>query len=599
LFDIFIHHLIFFNMKRICIFIVLTAMSVSLFSQNGYYWYRESKIVLEELPTKKYVVVNSFEDTTKLKAVLNKQNIKINPFVETPVVGLNYLQKESPSVICWTTVEGEAIPDLTNEEFVLYQAPYFLTKNKTEAGLSNLFYLKLNKAEDLNILENMAKENDVTILGNDTYMPLWYVLSCSKESKGNAMQMANLFYESRLFASSQPDLMTDDRPLCVNDTYFGNQWGLNNTGQSGGTAGMDIRYCQARNTTTGSSNVVIAVLDEGVMFNHPDLTNFSPYSYDTESDSSPSQVLGSHGTSCAGIIGATANNNLGVAGIAPGCPIMSISNSLDGYPQARMDRARGFNFAYQNGAAVISNSWGSGEQYDVIDEAINNALTYGRNGLGCVIVFSSGNDDGPVNYPADSNDNIIAVGAMSQCGERKSYTSCDGEYWGSNYGEQLDVVAPGVLIPTTTIYTSGYTQTFNGTSAACPHVAAVAGLVLSVNPSLSQSEVSSIINRTARKVGSYSYQTTADHPDGAWNNEMGYGLIDADAAVQLASCIRYVHDQAITSNTTVMGCDINVWNVSVTPTTSIPNPKLTLDSSGDTVIESNFEVQLGAELEIK
>jgi subtilisin family serine protease len=98
-------------------------------------------------------------------------------------------------------------------------------------------------------------------------------------------------------------------------------------------------------------------------------------------------------------------------------------------------------------------------------------------------------------------------------------------------------------------------------------VAAVAGLVLSVNPSLSQSEVASIINRTARKVGNYSYQTTADHPNGAWNNEMGYGLVDADAAVQLASCIRYVHDQT-----------------------------LTLDSSGETVIESNFEVQLSADL---
>jgi subtilisin family serine protease len=393
--------------------------------------------------------------------------------------------------------------------------------------------------------------------------------------------------------------MTDDRPLCVNDTYFGNQWGLYNTGQSGGTAGIDINYCQARNITTGSSNVVIAVLDQGVIFNHPDLTNFSPYSYDTESDSSPSQVYGDHGTACAGIIGATANNNLGVAGIASGCPIMSISNSLASEPESRMKRARGFNFAYQNGAAVISNSWRSSVVYEVIDDAINNALIYGRNGLGCVIVFSAGNENGSVNYPANSNDSIIVVGAMSPCGERKNPNSCDNEYWwGSNFGTQLDIMAPGVLIPTTTD-TGGYMQDFNGTSSACPHVAAVAGLILSVNPALSQSEVASIIDRTARKVGNYTYQTTADHPNGTWNNDMGYGLVDADAAVRLASCIRYVHDQAITSTATVMGCDINVWNITVTTPPNAPTTKLTLDSTGDTVIESNFEVQLGAELEIK
>jgi hypothetical protein len=108
---------------------------------------------------------------------------------------------------------------------------------------------------------------------------------------------------------------------------------------------------------------------------------------------------------------------------------MSISNSLAGNPNARMYRACGFNFAYQNGAAVISNSWSSSVQYDVIDDAINNALTYGRNGLGCVIVFSSGNDNAPaVNYPVNSNPAIIAVGANTSIGSRASF---------SNYGNEL------------------------------------------------------------------------------------------------------------------------------------------------------------------
>ena len=132
---------------------------------------------------------------------------------------------------------------------------------------------------------------------------------------------------------------------------------------------------------------------------------------------------------------------------------------------------------------------------------------------------------------------------MSQCGQRKSPNSCDGEnWWGSNYGSALDVVAPGVKIYTTDIsgskgYNSSsgengdYNTNFNGTSAACPHVAGVAALVLSANPSLSAQEVRRIIESTAQKVGNYNYSYNSNRPNGTWNNEMGYGLVDAKAAV--------------------------------------------------------------------
>ena len=89
-------------------------------------------------------------------------------------------------------------------------------------------------------------------------------------------------------------------------------------------------------------------------------------------------------------------------------------------------------------------------QFQIIDDAIDNALTQGRNGLGTVVVFAAGNDNGGVSYPANSNSEIITVGALSPCGERKSPNSCDGETtWGSNFGAELDIMAPGVLIPTT------------------------------------------------------------------------------------------------------------------------------------------------------
>lgn len=311
------------------------------------------------------------------------------------------------------------------------------------------------------------------------------------------MEMANFFYETSNFSTAEPDLMVDDIPQCVNDTYFSDQWNLYNTGQYGGTSDYDIDICEAWDLTSGSNNIVIAVVDQGIEMDHPDLPNMSQDSYDTEEGTSPSQVLGPHGTAVAGIAGADANNDEGIAGVAPNCQLMSISNSMESTPNSRQRRGDGINWAWLHGADVINNSWGSAVPYQIIDDAINNALTQGRNGLGCVVVFATGNADGAVNYPANSNPDIIAVGAMSPCGERKSPTSCDTEnLWGSNYGSTLDMVAPGVLIPTTdrqgndgynpdrplhrwaggTLVTSDYVDTdytvwFNGTSSACPQVA--------------------------------------------------------------------------------------------------------------------------------
>lgn len=430
--------------------------------------------------------------------------------------------------------------------------------DSVEIGLSHLFYVKLKKEQDIILLNELAKTKNVKIIGQNDFMPLWFTLSCSKESDGNALQMANYFYETGLFVASEPDFLVDD---LIHNPNYTDQWGLNNTGQCGGTVGLDIKAPQAWNITKGQ-NVTVAVLDHGIELNHPDLLNMSPLSFDTESNTSPSLVLGNHGTACAGIIGA-ADNSIGSVGVASNCTLMSISNSLSGTPNSRQVRANGINFAWQNGADIISNSWGSAVQYQIIDDAIDNALNQGRNGLGCVIVFSSGNNNSNVSYPANSNPDILAVGAMNQCGQRKSPTSCDTETaWGSNFGNELDIVAPGVLISTTdrqsnngynpnlpihnlaggTLVSSDYsdrdyTRWFNGTSSACPHVSGVAALVLSVNPNLTVQEVNNIIENTAQKVGGYTYSNNSSRPNGTWNNEMGYGLVDAYAAVRAAANI--------------------------------------------------------------
>jgi len=228
--------------------------------------------------------------------------------------------------------------------------------------------------------------------------------------------MANLFYESKLFSTAEADFLVHYKVNCVNDIHFNSQWNLRNTGQNGGTSGIDIKYCDARSITTGNSNIIVAVLDEGIQKNHPDITNLHSFSFDAQSGNSPSILYGDHGTQCAGIIGANTNSIIptGVAGIAPNCRLMDISHSLWVTPNVHQELARGIDRAWRNGAAVISNSWGHGVllNSDYINDAIDSALIRGRQGRGTVVVFSSGNDDTNVLYPANSNPGIIAVGAI-------------------------------------------------------------------------------------------------------------------------------------------------------------------------------------------
>jgi hypothetical protein len=161
---------------------------------SPYYWYLNKKIEMEILPTGKYITVNSAEDTLRIKNKLTARGFTVYPF--------NKPYKES---IYYTLVEStEPLPVLTDDEAILYEAPY-LTIDNHRVILSHCFYVKLMTQGDVQILEKMAEDTGVEIIGNDEYMPLWYTLSCTKNSKGNALRMANLFY--RLFSAAEPELM--------------------------------------------------------------------------------------------------------------------------------------------------------------------------------------------------------------------------------------------------------------------------------------------------------------------------------------------------------------------------------------------------------
>ena len=261
-----------------------------------------------------------------------------------------------------------------------------------------------------------------------------------------------------------------------------------------------------------------------------------------------------HGTNSAGIAATSANNNIGVAGIAYNAKIIPVRVAYENsYPIGSPFRqwitqdswlATGINYAYTTGQAdILSDSWGGGSPSNTIDTAINSAVTVGRNGKGCVVLFAAGNNNSnSVNYPA-SNPNVIAVGASSNCDTRKSPTSCDGEYWwGSNYGTGLDIVAPGVKIYTTDLTGShgfsstDYNPTFNGTSSATPNAAGVAALILSLRPDYTGTQVRQILESTCDKIGGYTYQANVSgQPNGTWCSDVGYGRVNAYKAVFAAT----------------------------------------------------------------
>jgi hypothetical protein len=545
-------------MKSLALFAIVVSVYTLGFGQDGefYYWYRGEKQPLQLKPDKTFLLFDHQMDERSLSDKLHVDKAKIER-IKKLEPRKSSKQSGTPRNNHWAIVKSEPERLNLSAPGIIYHAPFFTGAHGRELGLSHLFYVKLRAQEDQKTLETLADQHRVEILHNNKFRPLWYTLACSRKSTGNTLTMANLFYETGLFAAAQPDLMATAL-IHTDDPFYGDQWSLGNTGQYGGTSGEDIQATDAWAISKSHSGIAIAVNDEGVDLNHPDLPNMHSFSYDTYSDSSPSQIHGGHGTAVSGIAAGNTDNNEGVAGIAPQSQIMSISNDFWNSPGIDDDLADGIDQAWSNGASVINNSWGGGSFNQNIDDAIDSAVNRGRGGLGTVVIFSTGNwDDGSISYPS-SNSNVIAVGATSMCAERKSYGSCDTEQWGSNYGTGLDVMAPGVLIPTTDLqstdgynpnvpihpyWNSGtlasddytddnYTTWFNGTSAAAPHVTGIAALVLSINSSLTVQDVRDAIEISAEKVGGYTYTiNTGERSDLTWNSEMGYGRVNAYRAL--------------------------------------------------------------------
>jgi len=306
--------------------------------------------------------------------------------------------------------------------------------------------------------------------------------------------------KSDRFLYVEPDYILQ-ASLVPTDSSFtdGTLWGLRNTGQNSGVAGADIDAVRAWDITTGSTNVIVAVIDSGIRYTHTDLAaqmwrnpgEIPGNGIDDDGDGYIDNVFGinaagnsgdpnddnDHGTHCAGTIGAAANSGGRHVGVAWRVRLMALKFLNAQGSGATSDSIKCINFAARHGAHIINASYGGGG----FSQAVFDSITAARNASVLFVAAagneSSNNDSTPA-FPANYNiDNIISVAAIDRQDKLANF---------SNFGAtRVHLGAPGVSILSSARGSNTEYKTFDGTSMAAPHVAGVAALVLAQHPNTS------------------------------------------------------------------------------------------------------------------
>jgi RHS repeat-associated protein len=309
---------------------------------------------------------------------------------------------------------------------------------------------------------------------------------------------------------AEPNFLIHHSTVTPDDARFSEQWSLTNTGQSGGTFGSDIGVKPAWETTTGSFSTVIAVIDSGIDFTHPDLVNTEwsnqaagagsdLHGWDYVTNSGEIKDEQGHGTAVAGIIAAQGNNSIGTSGVMWRASLMSL-RVLDATGTGDVANAvEAIDYAVAHGAQVINISWGTEGESLALKDAIERA---GHNDV--VVVCSAGNDGRDLAntpyYPASfDSKNLIAVASTDSSDLLTSWSN-----WGD---KQVAVAAPGVNILTTQM--GGGYWTVSGTSASAPLVSGVVGLMKTVRPWLKAKAVMKAIDKGARDVSSLKHKVSS------------------------------------------------------------------------------------------
>lgn len=386
----------------------------------------------------------------------------------------------------------------------------------------------------------------------------------------------------KVFDIAEELLRRDDVEYChpelirprESKNIFAQQWHLKRTTLGGVSVDAHANVEAAHQVTRGEG-ITIAIIDNGVDIDHPEFGGAGKLVAQRDAtlqtnNPRPKDIFGTgpddgenHGTACAGV--ATGNGALGASGVAPAAKLMPIRLASGLGSQREADA---FVWAADHGADVISCSWGpeDGRWWDQTDPkhqrvvpmgantrlAIDHVTNNGRGGKGCVVLFAAGNgnesvdNDGYASYPK-----VVAVAACNDTGKRSVYSDFGNAVWcafpSSDFGH-LPFNHPNPLTPGiwtvdrtgTAGYNTGsngdgdaagmFTNSFGGTSSACPGAAGVVALMLSVNPDLKWTEVKELLKRACDRIDPQDGQY-----DGAGHStKYGYGRLNARTAIDVA-----------------------------------------------------------------
>lgn len=533
-------------MKRFLLFLLIAIPQIAA-GQDAHYlkngmryplWFSRTKILIK------------FKDPLKFPDLANVNEARPAKRIELiySIPDMAYIIFDSVT----TKAQFEsALASLRSDENILSAHPMLISESGEEtAGLSDLVIARPKRGTSIqNILAVFGKYG-LRVETEDTDSDKNYYLTGALVRE-NPFDVCEKLDATGLFEFTQPNcLRFIELAGNPNDPLFASNWGL-----------AKMKMPEAWDITTGCSNIKIAIIDDGVQLNHPDLQpNLLPGFDATPFGTNGGTVAGEeqHGTKCAGFAAAKGNNGIGVTGVAYNSKIIPIrafgtkagggmrTETLDYYIASAINHV-----VNVKNADILSMSWGviastTPINLDpVITAALNNAALNGRGGKGAILVAASGNGNGNYLAPIPGNvSDVLIIGASK---------SNDKKWEGANNPKhQVDVVAPGAYVTTTDI--SAYANLLNEdkirTSWAAPAVAGIAALILSVNPSLTQSKVRRIIAETCDYVGGYSYTVGNGYtfPDLPHHDDMGYGRVNALKALEKAAGAPIIGPDLICTN---------------------------------------------------